>query len=138
MTSPFDDALLNSARGLGAATMHEAANQLGALPPTITPVDPMWRIAGPACTVRCPVGDNLALHRAIIAAEPGAILVIATGDDEPEWGYWGEVMSTAARVAGLEGIVLQGGSRLQRHAAESEMLQQVRAGQTTLDILGLN
>lgn len=111
MTNPFDDALLDRARRLGAATVHEAAGRRDALPPTITPVDPSWRIAGPACTVRCPAGDNLALHRAIVAADPGSILVVATGNTEPEWGYWGEIMSTAARVAQLGGLVLQGGSR---------------------------
>lgn len=70
MTNPFDDALLDRARRLGAATVHEAAGRRGALPPTITPVDPSWRIAGPACTVRSPAGDNLTLHRAIVAADP--------------------------------------------------------------------
>lgn len=210
MTGPLDDALLDRARRLGAATVYEAAGGIGALPSTIAPVDPSWRIAGPACTVRSPAGDNLALHRAIVAAEPGAILVVATGDTEPEWGYWGEVMSTAARVTQFGGLVLQGGSRdhailpdigfpvfslgacirgtskhpapegdginaaieigrvtihpgdlivgdvdgvvaipaadvhetldagLRGHAAEATMLQQLLAGKTTLDVLGLN
>jgi 4-hydroxy-4-methyl-2-oxoglutarate aldolase len=108
---PFDAALLDRARWLGPATAHEAAGKIGALPPTITPVDPSWRIAGPAFTVDSPAGDNLAILRAVGAAEPGTVLVVATGDTEAEWGYWGELMSTAARVAGLEGVVLQGGSR---------------------------
>jgi 4-hydroxy-4-methyl-2-oxoglutarate aldolase len=107
----FDESLLKDACRLGAATVHEAAGKIGALPSTVKPVDPSWRIAGPATTVRSPAGDNLALLRAIGRAEAGAILVVATGDAHPEWGYWGEIMSTAARVAGLEGLVLQGGSR---------------------------
>jgi 4-hydroxy-4-methyl-2-oxoglutarate aldolase len=111
MTGPIGAAALDRARGLGAATLHEAAGKIGALPSAIRPVDPSWRIAGPATPVRSPSGDNLALLRAIGEAEAGAVLVVATGDTEPEWGYWGEIMSTAALAAGLEGVVLQGGSR---------------------------
>ncbi len=115
MTGSIDGAALDRARRLGAATLHEAAGKIGALPSKIGPIDPSWRIAGPATPVRSPSGDNLAVLRAIGAAAAGSVLVVATGDADPEWGYWGEIMSTAARAAGLGGVVLQGGSR--DHAA---------------------
>jgi len=111
MTRTFPNTLLDRARELGPATLHEAAGKIGALPSAITPVDPQWRIAGPAFTVPSLPGDNLALHHALALAEPGNVLVVATGDREPEWGYWGEVMSTAATAAGITGLVLAGGSR---------------------------
>ncbi len=111
MNNTYDDTLIEQARHLGAATVHEAAGRIGALPPAIRPVDPSWRIAGPARTVLSPTGDNLTLHRAIVAADPGEILVVASGDTHARWGYWGELMSTAAQAAGLEGLVLEGGSR---------------------------
>jgi 4-hydroxy-4-methyl-2-oxoglutarate aldolase len=107
----FAPDLLERAARLGSATIHEAAGRIGALPAMIRPVDPSWRIAGPARTVICPSGDNLAIHHAIYAARPGDVLVVATGDDIAKWGYWGEIMSHAARVRGLAGLVLQGGSR---------------------------
>jgi 4-hydroxy-4-methyl-2-oxoglutarate aldolase len=69
------------------------------------------RIVGPAFTVRCPPGDNLWIHRAIYAARPGDVLVVATGNEAALWGYWGEIMTVAAQGVGLTGLVLQGGSR---------------------------
>jgi 4-hydroxy-4-methyl-2-oxoglutarate aldolase len=104
-------ALLTRAAALGSATLHEAAGRIGALPASLRPVDPSWRIAGPARTVSGASGDNLAIHHAIAVANSGDVLVVATGDDTARWGYWGEIMSCAAQHRRLTGLVLQGGSR---------------------------
>lgn len=92
---------------LPTATLFEAAGQQGALPSAIKPVVAGWRIAGPAFPVQSPPADNLWLHRAIYAANPGDILVVHVGDHH-EAGYWGEIMSTAAQVRGLGGLVIDG------------------------------
>ena len=107
----IDPAVLTDALALGTATLHEAAGRLGALPATLRPVAPAMCVAGPAFTVRCPPGDNLWIHRAIYAASPGDVLVVATGDSTAQWGYWGEIMTVAAQQAGIAGLVLQGGTR---------------------------
>ena len=39
---------------LGAATVHEAAGRIGALPSRIKPINRSWRIAGPAFPVLTP------------------------------------------------------------------------------------
>ena len=77
----LDQRLLDEAAALGSATLHEAAGRIGALPAPLRPVACGMRIAGPAFTVRCPPGDNLWIHRAIYAARPGDVLVVATGND---------------------------------------------------------
>jgi 4-hydroxy-4-methyl-2-oxoglutarate aldolase len=59
--------LLEAARHLPTATLHEAAGKFGALPWLIKPVAGS-RLCGPAVTVHSPGGDNLWLHRAIYAA----------------------------------------------------------------------
>jgi 4-hydroxy-4-methyl-2-oxoglutarate aldolase len=102
---------LQVARDLGSATLHEAAGRIGSLPSAIQAVTPGMRVAGPALPVRTASGDNLWLHRAIYAAGPGDVLVVASGDDDPRFGYWGEIMSEAATARDLGGLVLQGGSR---------------------------
>jgi 4-hydroxy-4-methyl-2-oxoglutarate aldolase len=102
-----DAALVQSAAALPAATLHEAAGRIGALPGSIRPVDPVFRISGPAVTVTCPNGDNLWIHRALCAAQPGDVLVIQTGPGA-DYGYWGEVMSTAARAIALGGLIIDG------------------------------
>jgi 4-hydroxy-4-methyl-2-oxoglutarate aldolase len=107
----IDPAVLADALALGTATLHEAAGRLGALPATLRPVAPAMRVAGPAFTVRCPPGDNLWIHRAIYAASPGDVLIVATGDSTAQWGYWGEIMTVAAQQAGIAGLVLEGGTR---------------------------
>jgi 4-hydroxy-4-methyl-2-oxoglutarate aldolase len=65
---------------------------------------------GPALPVRCPPGDNLWIHRALDSAQPGEILVIDCGPGN-EFGYWGEIMATAAISRGVAGLVITGGVR---------------------------
>lgn len=106
----FPDDLLTTARAQGTATLHEAAGRIGALPGAIKPVAPAMRVAGPAFTVEVPAGDNLAIHRALYAAKPGDVLVVATRGGI-EWGYWGEILNEAAMALGLGGLVIDGGVR---------------------------
>ncbi|SFL33771.1 RraA family protein [Geodermatophilus ruber] len=102
------DDLLARAAHLGASTVHEAAGRIGALPSSITA---LYReqpaIAGRAATVLCPDGDNLWLHRAIYTAAPGEVLVVEVGTGE-DFGYWGEIMATAAQERGIAGLVISG------------------------------
>lgn len=94
-----------SAAKLPAATLHEAAGRIGALPSAIKPVAPGMQLCGPAVTVHSPPGDNLWIHRALYVAEPGDVLVVyASGGYE--WGYWGEIMSAAAKARHLGGLVI--------------------------------
>ncbi|HET9075287.1 MAG TPA: hypothetical protein VFN68_00020 [Acidimicrobiales bacterium] len=97
-------------RAYSAATVVEAAGNVGALAPDIRPVHPSFRLWGPAVTVATPSGDNLWIHRALAAAAPGSVLVVSTGNGEPA-GYWGEILSRAANARALAGVVLDGGAR---------------------------
>jgi len=101
---------LDIARKLGAATLHEAAGRIGALPGSIKPVAPEMRLAGPAFTVHVPAGDNLWIHRALYQAAPGDILVVSTSGGF-EWGYWGDILNEAALAQNLGGLVIDGGVR---------------------------
>jgi 4-hydroxy-4-methyl-2-oxoglutarate aldolase len=71
---------------------------------------PGARIAAPAYPVRCSPGDNLAIHVAVAAAPPGSALVVDVGDDDA-FGYWGEVLTTAAMSRRIAGLVIDGGVR---------------------------
>jgi 4-hydroxy-4-methyl-2-oxoglutarate aldolase len=99
--------LVEAARAFGTATLHEAGGKIGALPPQIKPMAPSFRLCGPAFTVQGPPGDNLRLHRALAAARPGDVIVAAVGGVY-EYGYWGEIMSTAGVALKLGGLVLDG------------------------------
>lgn len=95
------------ANGLASSTLHESSGRMGALPSAIRPVAPGLRLCGPAVTVHSPGGDNLWLHRAIYVATPGDVLVVSVSGVY-DHGYWGEIMSTAARARGLGGLVIDG------------------------------
>jgi 4-hydroxy-4-methyl-2-oxoglutarate aldolase len=98
-------ALVAAAAKLPTATLHEAAKKIGALPSGIKPVAPQFRFAGSALTVHSPGGDNLWLHRALDVAQPGDVMVVFA-NGAYEHGYWGEIMTTAAQVRGLAGLVI--------------------------------
>ena len=96
-----------AARALPTATLHEAGGKIGALPSAIKPVAPSFRCCGPALTVHSPGGDNLWLHRALYIARPGDVLVVYVSGAY-EHGYWGEIMTTMAKVRRLAGLVIDG------------------------------
>jgi 4-hydroxy-4-methyl-2-oxoglutarate aldolase len=98
------------ARRLGAATLHEAAGRLGALPSTIKPVAATMVMCGPAFTVHCPPFSNLQIHHAIYQASPGDVLVVSVSGGM-EAGYWGDILNEAAMARGLGGLVIDGGVR---------------------------
>lgn len=113
-----DARVVEAARGLPTATLHEAGGKIGALPASIKPVAPGFRICGTAFTVHSPGGDNLWLHRAIVLAQPGDVLVVYA-NGAYDHGYWGEVMTTAAKVRGLAGLVIDAGVR------DADLLEQI-------------
>jgi 4-hydroxy-4-methyl-2-oxoglutarate aldolase len=102
-----DAGTLEAARALPTATLHEAAGRIGALPWQIKPLSPSFRLCGAAVTVQSPGGDNLWLHRAIYVAEPGDVLLVHV-NGAYDYGYWGEIMATAARARRLAGLVIDG------------------------------
>jgi 4-hydroxy-4-methyl-2-oxoglutarate aldolase len=97
--------LVAQAATLPTATLHEAAGKIGALPSAIKPVAPQFRFAGSALTVHSPGGDNLWLHRGLEVAKPGDVMVVFANGAH-EHGYWGEIMTTMAKVRGLAGLVI--------------------------------
>jgi 4-hydroxy-4-methyl-2-oxoglutarate aldolase len=73
-------------------------------------IRPLWpsipRVAGPAFTVRCRPGDNLMLHAAIYRAEPGAVIVVESGD--LDYALAGGNVSAVAQRRGIAAFVLDG------------------------------
>ena len=104
-TAYTDDVVGRAAR-LPASTIHEAAGRIGVLPSSIRQIVPGLGLAGRAFPVQSPGGDNLWLHRAVYEARPGDVLVVQV--PEVEYGYWGEIMSVAAQVRKLAGLVING------------------------------
>lgn len=76
--------------------------------PAIKPLDPAWRICGPAFTVRPEQPDDLLIGElAPKYAQPGDVLVVDGGGITRN-GCWGMGMSTGAKGAGCAGVVVDG------------------------------
>lgn len=110
LSAKFSSALLDKLTKVSAASLHEAAGRIGDLPPTIVPLWPETSLSGVALPVLSPGGDNLWIHHAIEVAQPGDVLIVATGGVAGH-GYWGEVMARAAQAKGVAGLIIEGGVR---------------------------
>lgn len=94
----------------GTATVFEAAGGCARCLERIRPLWPGAEIAGPACVVEAPAGDNLAVHRALVDCPVGAVLVVATGG-ETGAAIFGDVLAAAAAYRGCVGLVTDGAVR---------------------------
>ena len=92
------------------ATLHEAQGRRGALESRIKPIYSGMKFFGPALTVRCHPGDNMMLQLAISLAQPGDVLVVASGSDGEQGGF-GEVLTTWCEARGVAALVTDGGVR---------------------------
>ncbi|MBI3374358.1 MAG: RraA family protein [Betaproteobacteria bacterium] len=73
----------------------------------IRPVRPGLRVLGPAFTLKLPPRDNLGMHFAIKAAQPGDV-IIADQEGTAVGSPVGEIVATADKTKGIAGIVLDG------------------------------
>lgn len=94
----------------GTATIHEAQGRLGALDPTIKPIDRSMSLCGPAFTVESSPRDNIMLQLAIHYAQAGDVIVVSAGA-YTEAGSFGGVLGSACVAKGIAGVVTDAGVR---------------------------
>jgi 4-hydroxy-4-methyl-2-oxoglutarate aldolase len=104
-----DDSRLARLSRLDSATVHEAAGRVGNLDHRIRPIIESVHVTGRAVTASVQPGDNRAIHRAVLVAQPGDILVVDANGHIA--GYWGEILAVAAQERGIVGLVIDGGCR---------------------------
>ena len=76
--------------------------------PDIKPLDPTWRICGPAFTVKPEYWDDRLMGElAPKYAKPGDVLVVDAGG-HTEIAAWGMSMTISAALSGVAGIVIDG------------------------------
>ena len=88
----------------------DANGKTGNMTPAIKPVDVNSHLAGPAYPVQCGRAVNLALHRAIVYAPAGSVLVV-DGKGYTRCGYFGDIMAHACMERKIAGLVIDGGVR---------------------------
>ena len=97
-------------KGIPTGNICDSNGRLGALDPAIQALDRHMTVVGRAYTVQCPPGDNLTIHKAMVEAQPGDVLVVSCGGFLHAGGF-GELMATACQVKGIGGIVIDGACR---------------------------
>lgn len=101
------DKLIKQFWSLTTTCISDAMDGLNNLHPSIKPLKEEYTFAGRAFTVKIPVGDNLAVLKAIREAQPGDILVVdAKGD--PYRAIAGDFVVGMAQTLGIGGIVVDG------------------------------
>ena len=91
-----------------SASINESLKENGALNHDFRPVWPGTKIVGSAFTVRVRAGDNLILHKAITLLKPNDVLIVNCDGFLESGGMWGGIMSTAAKVMGCPGMIIDG------------------------------
>lgn len=104
------DSVTRLLAGHAAATIYEAIGQRGEVGPSIWTITLGRRIAGPAYTVRCKVGDARPIWHAIANAPVGSILAIDCGGT-PMATAIGGTSILAASMRGIVGFVTNGAVR---------------------------
>ncbi len=99
-----------------ADVLDSLGHRSGALPPSVRPLRPGWKLFGRAATLSAiPVAAEPASPYAVElecvdALRPGEVLVATTHGDRGS-AVWGELLSTAARALGAAGAVIDGMTR---------------------------
>jgi 4-hydroxy-4-methyl-2-oxoglutarate aldolase len=94
----------------GVATVHEAMGRTGLMQQFMRPVYEGAAAAGSAVTALAAPGDNWMLHVAMEMCQPGDVLVVACMVENTD-GMIGDLISTALKVRGVRGVVIDAGAR---------------------------
>jgi 4-hydroxy-4-methyl-2-oxoglutarate aldolase len=86
------------------AWISDAQGSTGVMDADIRPIWPGARLCGPAYTARCYPGSIITVHKALLEAPRGAVIVVDDGGDATG-ALFGELMATEAKAQGLAGVV---------------------------------
>lgn len=89
-------------RDLPVANISDAMSRTNAGGARLRPLHAGGPIAGPALTVKTRPGDNLMVHKALLVAEPGDVIVVDAGGDLTT-ALVGELMLSCAIARGCRG-----------------------------------
>jgi 4-hydroxy-4-methyl-2-oxoglutarate aldolase len=102
---------------LGSATVYEGAGRGEFVDADLHQIVAGSRAAGPARTVVCAQGDNLMVHAAMAALQPGEVLVLTMREPAP-FAVFGGLLATQARARGAAAVLVDASVRDVEELAE--------------------
>jgi regulator of RNase E activity RraA len=102
--------LVQAYKGLPVANVSDCMARMTAAGPRLRPMHASGYLAGPALTVKARPGDNLMIHKALMLAQAGDVIVVDAGSDLTN-ALFGEIMMATAVKIGVAGVVLNGAVR---------------------------
>jgi 4-hydroxy-4-methyl-2-oxoglutarate aldolase len=104
------DAIVEQFLNLPTTCISDAMDGLNNLDSAIKPLKEEYRVAGRVLTVKMPVGDNLAVLKAMRQAQPGDVLVVDAKGDIYR-GMAGDFVVGMMQTLGIAGLVVDGAVR---------------------------
>jgi 4-hydroxy-4-methyl-2-oxoglutarate aldolase len=104
---PTGEAVLARLGLYTTASISDAQKSFGIMRPSIRPLAPGMRTVGTAHTVKCYPGSIITVHKALLEARPGEVLVV-DGEGDDRGALFGELMTLQALANGIAGIVVDG------------------------------
>lgn len=95
---------------LRTALLSDALGKTGAMDHDMKSLSANCRMAGPTATLRVHTADILMVGKAVSMCTKSQVLVI-DGHGELNTALWGSIITMAARLKGLEGVVIDGAIR---------------------------
>lgn len=93
------------------ANVSDVLGSLGVMHPGIKPAVPGFRMVGRAFTVKAYPGSIITVHKALVEASPGDLLVVDGEGDIGSGALLGEIMALECQTKGFAGIVIDGAVR---------------------------
>src|SRR3984893_820631 len=109
-TRSVDSTTVEAFKAVPVANVSDVMARMTAGGPRLRPMHAGGVLAGPALTVKTRPGDNLMIHKALMLAAPGDIIVVDAGGDLTN-ALFGEIMSAEAVACGVAGLVINGAIR---------------------------
>ena len=97
-------------QGIPTGNIADSQDFRGVMDAGIQPLDRKMQVVGRALTVACAAGDNLTIHKAVLMAQPGDVLVVSCGG-YVNCGVFGEMLAISCQAKGIAGIIIDGSCR---------------------------
>jgi 4-hydroxy-4-methyl-2-oxoglutarate aldolase len=123
---------------LGAATVYEASGRQGLVDADLIRIVPGSRACGPARTVRCGQDDNLMVHAAMAALQPGEVLVL-TMPEPAAVALLGDLLATQAKARGAAAVLVDAAVRDSEELATMDLpvwARWIRSRGASKDVVG--